>query len=56
MFDNQVWFVDDAVYHPSTKGEWVGKRSYGNKLVGLNVSTQAVILGMNQALECLGSF
>ena len=38
MFDNKVFFKDNAAYHNAYAGEWVGNRSYNNALVGLNIT------------------
>jgi len=38
MFNNHVFLVDNTRYHPPTPGEWVGKRAYGNHLVGANIT------------------
>ena len=39
MFDNEVWFVDNARYHDGSKSSgWVGKNAYNNKLVGTNIT------------------
>lgn len=41
--------MDGAQYHPTVAGEWVGKRAYDNKLVGLNVSLSGKTLKQWQA-------
>ena len=55
MFNNQIWFVDDTKYHPPTKGEWVGKRAYGNHLVGANITLDgphaSITLAQWQAMD-----
>lgn len=51
MFDNQVWFVDNAHYHDDKAGEWVGNRSYNNKLVGLNITVGGESLKQWQAAD-----
>jgi hypothetical protein len=38
MYDNKVWFTDNAQYHNDDSTAWVGNRSYNNALVGLNVT------------------
>ena len=50
-FDNKVWFVDNAAYHGTQAGEWVGKRAYNNALVGLNVTMSGKTLEQWQAMN-----
>jgi hypothetical protein len=38
-------------YHPPTKGEWVGKRSYDNHLVGANITLSGMSLAQWQAMD-----
>jgi hypothetical protein len=51
MFDNQVWFLNNAQYHGDQSSEWVGNRSYNNKLVGANVTLSGETLKEWQASD-----
>ena len=50
MFDNSVWFVDNAQYHGVSSG-WTGKKAYNNKLVGKNVTLDHMALAQWQAKD-----